>query len=124
MTKSHLPKNGLRCNIITNYQCSNGGISSRSTSVLVIDPEQGTEHLTPEQLAIAVQIGTAGHGAHLRPAVACPAGNIGYMAGGSYVVGDSRLSQEIERVTGIRFYGAVALHDRTETPAQYSALSD
>jgi len=49
--------------------------------------------------------------------------SIGPMMGGNYATGDSRLSEEIERVTGQRFYGAVAIHDRYETPAEYRALS-
>ncbi len=39
----------------------------------------------------------------------------GYMMGGSYVAAcDSRFNQTIEKLTGHTFYGAVALHDRTE----------
>lgn len=38
-----------------------------------------------------------------------------YMMGGNYAgTSDSRLSDRIESLTGIRFYGAVAIHDRTE----------
>lgn len=122
MTKSHLPKTGLHANIMTNYQCSNGGISSRSDRVLIVDPYD--HELTPEQEKIAVVIGQIIGTVHLHPLHGVPAGNVGYMAGGSYVAtSDSRLSQEIQRVAGIQFYGALALHDRSETPAQYRALS-
>lgn len=48
---------------------------------------------------------------------------LGPMFGGNYATGDSRLSAEIERVTGRSFYGAVCIHDRFETPAQYRALT-
>ncbi len=46
-----------------------------------------------------------------------PEGMVGPMAGGNYATGDSRFSERVP------FYGAVPIHDRFETPAQYSALS-
>ena len=38
----------------------------------------------------------------------------GYMAGGNYATGDSRLSELIDHFTGHRYHGAIAIHDRYE----------
>ena len=45
------------------------------------------------------------------------------MMGGSYVAtSDSRFSEKIEKLTGKRFYGAVALHDRTESASYIRSM--
>ena len=45
------------------------------------------------------------------------------MMGGSYVAAcDSRFNDKIEELTGIRFYGAVALHDRTESESYIRSM--
>tara|TARA_Y100000996_G_scaffold361861_1_gene304908 strand:- start:108 stop:482 length:375 start_codon:yes stop_codon:yes gene_type:complete len=45
------------------------------------------------------------------------------MMGGSYVAAcDSRFNDKIEELTGIRFYGAVALHDRTESTSYIRSM--
>jgi hypothetical protein len=36
------------------------------------------------------------------------------MHGGNYATGDSRFGELVENLTGIHFYGAVAIHDRIE----------
>lgn len=36
------------------------------------------------------------------------------MFGGNYATGDSRLSSLVQQLTGNRFYGAIAVHDRIE----------
>jgi hypothetical protein len=53
-----------------------------------------------------------------------PESDANRMFGGTYVASsDTRFRREVERVTGSRFYGAVPLHDRYETPAQSEVLS-
>lgn len=53
-----------------------------------------------------------------------PANAAGPMFGGCYVAtSDSRFSDEVERIVGGRFYGAVALHDRFETQELHEMLS-
>lgn len=45
------------------------------------------------------------------------------MMGGSYVAtSDSRFNEAIERLTGHTFYGAVALHDRTESASYIRSM--
>jgi hypothetical protein len=55
---------------------------------------------------------------HFEPVEPCPADRIGYMASGAWVV----VGVDIARALGID-PGAYPLHDRSETPAQYAALS-
>lgn len=38
----------------------------------------------------------------------------GHMAGGNYATGDSRIPELAAKLTGSRFYGAIAIHDRHE----------
>ena len=53
-----------------------------------------------------------------------PQGMCGPMMGGSYAgTSDSRFSRMVERLTGQPWHGAVAVHDRFETWAQYEFLS-
>ena len=45
------------------------------------------------------------------------------MMGGSYVAtSDSRFNEAIEQLTGHTFYGAVALHDRTESASYIRSM--
>jgi len=45
------------------------------------------------------------------------------MMGGSYVAtSDSRFNEKIEELTGHTFYGAVALHDRTESASYIRSM--
>ena len=45
------------------------------------------------------------------------------MMGGSYVAAcDSRFNEAIEQLTGHTFYGAVALHDRTESASYIRSM--
>ena len=53
-----------------------------------------------------------------------PDGYAGPMMGGTYIAtSDSRFNDLIAQITGQRSYGAVPLHDRYETWAEYEALS-
>jgi hypothetical protein len=49
---------------------------------------------------------------------------VGPMSGGAFIhTSDSRFGELIEKLTGARFYGAVALHDRYESTEDYERLS-
>lgn len=49
---------------------------------------------------------------------------LGPMFGGAYVAcSDARFTRLVETITGAPFYGAVPLHDRWETPAEYEQMS-
>lgn len=53
-----------------------------------------------------------------------PTGVLGPMMGGSYAgTSDSRFSRMCQSLTGHPWHGAVAVHDRFETQAQYDLLS-
>jgi hypothetical protein len=56
--------------------------------------------------------------------LAQPEGTVGPVMGGCYVgTSDSRFVEAVEALLGHDFYGAVPLHDRFETAAQYAVLS-
>jgi hypothetical protein len=49
---------------------------------------------------------------------------VGPMFGGNYAeTCDSRFQEALRKVTGARFYGAVPIHDRWDTPEDHEALS-
>lgn len=51
-----------------------------------------------------------------------PEGSLGPMFNGRYIAAsDDRFTETVERITGHPFDGAVPLHDRYETPAQYAS---
>lgn len=56
--------------------------------------------------------------------VDAPKGMIGPMMGGNFAnTSDSRVGRAVEKLLGQSFYGAIAIHDRFETQAQYDTLS-
>lgn len=93
-----------------NGECSNGGISSYKTMIQIgKDIELVRGH---RNTCIA------------RPITDAPEGHTGWTFGGSYVAtSDSRFSEAVEEITGQDFYGAIPLHDRTDTWANYERLS-
>lgn len=100
--------------------CSNGGISERVSEVTVIDID-GPAEPTPERPAVRlVRRKFAGREyIHAEPVEPVAEGHIGYMAGGTFIhSSDSRFSKAVGG-GGM----PVSLHDRTETPAEYAALS-
>jgi hypothetical protein len=102
--------------------CSNGGISSRYSRVTVIGLGKDAEIFEPTEDAPAVRLVKRKIGGkvvvHAEPVEGLKSGNIGWMAGGSYVsTSDSRFCR------AVGFYGAVSLHDRQETPEMYDQLS-
>lgn len=115
-----------RLHVITEYACSNGGVSERHDYLLLFRAGTPVEHVPPELLdqAVVVAETAAGRGTIcVGPLVEPPSGHVGWMAGGSYVTGDSNFTSEIQRATGVRFHGAASLHDRSETVRQYNEMS-
>lgn len=103
---------------------ANGGLSDRCKQAVLILPGGGPVKPTFDRPGIEIVTGST-YGTVKAVPIDTPGDKaVGPMMGGNYVAtSDSRFSAEVERVLGERFYGAVALHDRWETPAQYEALS-
>lgn len=111
---------------------SGGGLSSRAERVTLVNVE-GPSEPSREAPAVALLAGHTPETVRAVPVIANgsdyelvePEGSVGPMMGGCYVgTADSRFSRAVEEITGRRFYGAVALHDRYETTAQYAAYAD
>lgn len=101
--------------------CTNGGISGRCEQVTVVGIE-GAEIFEPTTNSPAVKLVRRVIGGeaviHAEPVEPPPAGSFGWMAGGNFIAtSDGRFGR------AVGFYGAVSLHDRYETPAQYDMLS-
>lgn len=102
--------------------CSNGGISSRCSMVTVVGLGEDSEIREATDDAPAVKLVRRIIGGklcvHAEPVDPVPEGHAGWMMGGSYIsTSDGRFAD------AIGFYGAVALHDRSETWAMYDQLS-
>lgn len=100
--------------------CANGGISERVEAVTVVDID-GPFEPTPDRPAVRLvrrhYVGT--DFVHAEPVEPVEAGRIGYMSGGSFIHScDSRFSDAVGAVGR-----PISLHDRTETPTEYAALS-
>ena len=122
MAQQEAPQRGLRLSVLTGeFHSPNGGISARVKQVTLVG--EGVDPVFPvTDEAPAVVLVTRYFGGRIlrnvEPAVGPDEGNVGWMAGGAFVASmDSRVSDLIG------FYGAMALHDRQETPEQYRALS-
>lgn len=114
---------------------SNGGLSSDHDEVTIVNVS-GPYEPTPERPAVLLVAGSRAGIAKVIPAVEhengqggwaalSDPGSVGPMMGGCYVASpDSRFATAVEAIVGGRFYGAVPLHDRFETPAEYAAYSD
>ena len=119
----------------TGADCTNGGISSRVTRVTVtgvlfmgratrgwseLPAEMQVFEPKPEAPEVVLVVRTHAHGRwlHLEPAEGAPAGTVGLMMGGNFA--GSSDSRWAELTGGVDL---VAIHDRSETPAQYDALS-
>jgi len=105
------------------YDCTNGGVSGGGQKRLALyRADAKPETIANVEPAVKVSTNALGQPI-IVPFHGGPVGAIGPMFGGNYATGDSRLGQEIERVTGRRFYGALCIHDRFETPALYRSLT-
>lgn len=134
---------GLRLDV---YRCAsggdftNGGITAHAARVTVTgvirpggpgwtsghqEPEplpKDMQVFEPTEIAPEVTLVIRAHGRgtwlHLEPVGSCPAGNVGWMMGGNYAgTSDSRWGALTDGTD------LVAIHDRTETQAQYDYLS-
>ena len=104
--------------------CTNNGVSAVAGSLCVVTVP-GPFDPCPAMPAVELVEGPGGRGhAILRPVEAKKPGMVGPMFGGNYAeAGDSRFQEALRKVTGARFYGAVPIFDRWETPEEYEALS-
>lgn len=106
--------------------CTNGGVSSEADTLTLICGDV-PPCFVPDPDAfrypvIKIEANTQGT-VRAIPVGPAPAGHVGPMMGGNYVAtSDSRFRDEVERVLGARFYGAVALHDRYESQALYDSM--
>lgn len=111
---------------------TNGGITEHAAHVIVTGIRfgrteikvlpLGSQMFEPSEIApevvLVVRTHARGTWLHLEPVAPCPEGHVGYMAGGNYAgTPDSRWA----KLTGGT--ELVSVHDRTETTAQYAALS-
>ena len=104
--------------------CTNNGVSAVAGSLCVVNVPGPFD---PSAALPAVELveGPGGNGhAILRPVEAKRPGMVGPMFGGNYAeTCDDRFTQALRELTGAKFYGAVPIFDRYETPAEYEALS-
>ena len=90
---------------------SNGGISSRFDQVCLVNVS-GPFEPDAEHPACVLLLGNVDGTAKV---VALEDTHQHVMNGGCFVsTSDSRFSEAVENLIGLRFYGAVALHDRVE----------
>lgn len=124
----------LRASILRGtHNAANGGLSDTNPDADVwvvmpgtVQPERGFLTMfrkvseLPEGAHITL-ITTNGFGPHAEPAQAVGEGRIGWMASGAYLIG-SGCAREWRQVFGHDL--PIPLHDRSETAAQYHALSN
>lgn len=107
----------------TYRKCAAGGITETAEDIYVLcdDGPFEIDGSDPRLFKLAKTLDSI----HLEP-VNPPAGpkTVGPMMGGSYAAtSDARFSRACRSMLGFPFYGAVAVHDRFETPEMYEALS-
>lgn len=127
------PTRGLMADVLTGWSHSpNGGISARVRKVVILDDrllegdaaydrygEFVSKLWEPSENMPAVTLDQTLPGYIVAlPGDPVPAGHVGYMASGAWIVSSDRRFREL---TGSG--RPIPLHDRTETNAQYRALS-
>ena len=101
------------------YESTNGGVSSKYDSFLIIDPsiERGnieSKSTTPELKLVRRNLPDGSEYVHAEPLEAVKEGNVGYMFGGNFIhTSDSRFPNHYP----------IPIHDRQETQEQYNHLS-
>ena len=91
--------------------CSNGGITSQEIQGFCLTNVDGPFNPNVAYPAAKLVIGPY-NSIHIKPEAI---GDTHSMCGGTFAAtSDSRLNDKIEELTGCRFYGAVAVHDRVE----------
>lgn len=117
--------------------CTNGGVSGRDGVVGLCLVNVPGPFEPSDRYPAALLVGGPGGTVNIVPAEADwgdyetdPAefhpvridGSVGPMNGGNYAgSSDSRFDEAVQKILGHRFYGAVAIHDRFETAAQYAS---
>ena len=100
---------------------TNGGITERYDELLLVCDEgyiEIDEKNPPENLVVFVDRMLGGEKCGcIEPYAPCPDGCVGWMSGGSFAASCDR---RFSRMVGI--YGAVAVHDRSETQEQYDRM--
>ena len=117
---------GIRLTVLrsTFGDCTNGGMTATARYVTLIDAritEDDPHTYEPSDRAPAVRLTHTGHDYEVLVPVDPYGGDIGPMSGGNYAVGDYGSRHVWKRLTG--GFGALPVHDRFETQAQYDALS-
>ena len=124
---------GLHVEIYRCYELGNGGCSNHGVSDIQTRPEIRGLTITnieapfePSQEYPAAKLVVEKHFKYptvrVVPQELLDAG-VWSMMGGSYVAtSDSRFNEKIEELTGHTFYGAVALHDRTESASYIRSM--
>ncbi len=108
------------------YESTNGGLSSKVTEITLVGIGRDSEVFEATDKAPAFMLEMHVRGCLRLVPVGDPrtSTHIGPMFGGNYAAAsDSRFRQACEKLLGTPFYGAVAIHDRFETPQQYRDLS-
>ena len=101
------------------YESTNGGVSSKYDSFLIIDPsiERGnieSKSTTPELKLVRRNLPDGSEYVHAEPLEPVKKGNVGYMFGGNFIhTSDSRFPNDYP----------IPIHDRQETQEDYNHLS-
>lgn len=100
---------------------SGKGLSYKTSKCYIACPDGYIEEEKVPQDQIVKLVHGAFGSIILEPVQPVPNGRVGYMFGGCYVASsDGRFSKLIKEFTGKDFYGAIPLHDRTETQEDYN----
>lgn len=123
---------GMIVSVLRNAElgdCTNGGITGKVSRLCVVNVEGPFEPREDMPAVMLVENAhstckivpaekVSGMDGHWRPIKKW------WMMGGNYATtSDSRFSKAVEKLLGHTFYGAVAVHDRTETAEQSAFLS-
>lgn len=116
---------GLRVDVLkpNGSDCTNGGVTSRFGTFVLVNPAVPLGTVAPTEAdarTLKVVKRTIGGRlyVHAEPLAPPPDGHIGWMAGGNFIhTSDSRYYE----LTGVPY--PISVHDRSETPELYAALS-
>ena len=118
---------GIRVHVLRDAMgdFSNGGISGKHTSLWLVDtglPRELTRQVPEGQEATCVRLTQTAPGYNvLVPMFADGPNLVGPMASGAYAI--AKYGHEAEAWKKLGLSGAIPVHDRYETQAQYDALS-
>ena len=108
------------------YDATNGGASGLHDELYLEHPRGFIEIEADDERLFRVGVSYGGHPLliPMNPIADGAGPMVGPMMGGNYAASpDTRFYELIRLATGRDFYGAVAIHDRYETPEQYDLLS-